>query len=219
MGLRDASLRELSPAQTDAAPSLSVTIDDLIVEAGGGPDAPGEFLAACRWTLRGTQPASPATEPRSVKIQGTWVSRAAGDQIVESWVWDTRCLTPLPRPTAPLDLGMRSCRRRAKAVVRHWLIDGWQAGDLGLVDECFATDYTHHDSGYFPEACGRADYKSWLQGCAPRPDLVVERLFAEGDRVVALLRWSGKQLGAIIYRVAGGEIQESWSTWDTQRLA
>jgi hypothetical protein len=91
-------------------------------------------------------------------------------------------------------------------------------GNLSLVDECFATSYVHNDCGYFPEICGRSEYKEWLKSCAARGDRDIKYLFAEGDRVVALLRWAGDQLGVVVYRVVGGEIQESWWTWDTQRL-
>jgi len=101
--------------------------------------------------------------------------------------------------------------------------EGWVNGHASSVDEYFATSYVHNDCGYFPAICGGSEYKEWLKknlldGSAPRGDREVVRLFGEGDRVVALLRWAGNQLGVVIYRVAGGEIQESWWTWDTQRL-
>lgn len=219
--LQAACLAQLAPASPGA--HCTVTIEDLIVEAQDA--AAHEFLAACRWTLRGVEPdpaQGPAPgasrRPRSAKIQGTWVSRIVADQLVESWVWDTRHIQPRPRPIAPPDQKGVALRLRARAVVEHWLAHGWRAGDLSLVDACFATDYIHNDSGCFPEIGGRADYKAWLQGCAPRPDLTITRLFVDGDRVVAVLGWGGTQSGVVIFRVAGGAILESWWTWDTQRL-
>jgi predicted acylesterase/phospholipase RssA len=218
-------LRELlgkqTPAsgQTSVVPSLYVTIDDLIV---GWDEATRskELLAACRWTLRGSRS---DRRPESVKIQGTWVSRLKDDKIVQSWVWDTRNLTPVARATVPPDLlDERKFRGRAIEVVRHWLMEGWVNGDVSLVDKYFATGYTHNDCGYFPAICGRSEYQNWLtekwlNGCAPR-DRGFKHLFAEDDRVVAVLNWADDQLGVVVFRVAGGEIQESWWTWDTQRL-
>lgn len=210
-GLCDDALHDLGHTPADG-PALS--LDDLIVEAISDPGAPAGFLAACRWSLRATSDAGP---PRTVKIQGTWVCRSAGAQIVESWIWDTRAISPPARWPAPPDGASEACRKPARALVRHWLSAGWLGGDLSLVEACFAGDYVHHDYGYFPEICGRAEYKAWLQG-ARRHDLRVERLFGAGDRVVAVLRWADDQRGVIIYRVAGGAIQESWATWDTRRL-
>ena len=221
-GLHADCLSDLSGTQsaTSVVPILYVTIDDLIVESRGEPACPKEFLAACRWTLRGTRP---DPSPRSVKIQGTWVSRVKGDQMVESWVWDTRNLNPLARETVPPDPGRGQFRQPPKKVVHRWLWLGWRKGNLSLVDECFASSYIHNDCGYFPAICGRSEYKKWLKekslnDSAPRDDREIVHLFGEGDRVVAVLRWADDELGVVVYRVAGGEIQESWWTWDTQRL-
>jgi predicted acylesterase/phospholipase RssA len=221
--------------QTRVASSLYFTIDDLIV---GWDEATRskELLAACRWTLRGSRSDPP---PQSVKIQGTWVSRLMGDKIMESWVWDTRNLRPVPRDIVLPDHDDRKSKQKAQVIVRHWLKEGsvnrhvslvrnwleegWVNRHVSLVDECFATSYIHNDCAYFPEICGGFEYTEWLKenlldGSAPRGDREIVHLFGEGDRVVALLRWAGDQLGVVIYRVAGGEIQESWWTWDTQRL-
>jgi hypothetical protein len=97
-----------------------VTIEDLIVEAE--PARPNEFLAACRWTLRG---ARSDPNPGSVKIQGTWVSRLVGDKIVQSWDWDTRDLRPVPRDIVQTHT---SRRRFTRVPRRSWNIGCCAAG-------------------------------------------------------------------------------------------
>lgn len=82
--------------------------------------------------------------------------------------------------------------------------------------------------------CDCTDYRHWFkdhQLALPHvsiSDLLTpgqEDIVAEGDKVAVVLSWpdgkeaqSKRRSGVVIYRVAGGAIQESWWTWDTKQL-
>jgi hypothetical protein len=108
------------------------------------------------------------------------------------------------------------------ALVRRAVEEIWNAGDLSVADELFASDY-HNHAGLItslvrgPEAIkiSVALYRTAF------PDLLItiDALTAKRDAV--LLRWSvrggarGARLsGLIVSRIAGGQIAESWTHWD-----
>lgn len=72
---------------------------------------------------------------------------------MQSHIWDTRNLS-------------------ARALVRRRIELGWAQGNMDVFDESFATGYTHHDCGYFPDSCDLSDYREWLASsscCAGPP--------------------------------------------------
>ncbi len=78
-----------------------------------------------------------------------------------------------------------------KAIVRR-AYDSFSAGDLSVIDEVFAPDYTAHFPGEEP-AVGREPLRAVLQSFLEGfPDLkfVIEDQVGEGDKVVT--RWSAK---------------------------
>jgi steroid delta-isomerase-like uncharacterized protein len=118
-----------------------------------------------------------------------------------------------------------------KALVRR-SIEGENQADLGMVEDCYATNYVHHD----PDNPAVRDWpglkEAFLGYFAAFPDghVVIDDLIAEDDKVVK--RWTsrgthkgefagipatGKQVsftGATTYRVAGGKIVEGWWSYD-----
>ena len=119
----------------------------------------------------------------------------------------------------------------SKAIVRR-AFEAWNAGDLDLFDEIWATDYVHHDPAE-PEVRGLEDYKryvAYVHSRYPGLHFAVEDVLAEGDKAAARYTWqitdsvgkedrppTGKQVtvaGIAIYRLAGGRITEMWVNWD-----
>jgi steroid delta-isomerase-like uncharacterized protein len=118
-----------------------------------------------------------------------------------------------------------------KALVRR-SIEGENRADLGMVEDCYATNYVHHD----PNNPGVRDWPglndAFLGYFAAFPDrrVVIDDLIAEGDKVVK--RWTSqgthqgefagiqatsKQVsltGTTTYRLAGGKIVEAWWNYD-----
>lgn len=196
--------RALAP-DSAGSPGVHVTIDDLIAEGG---------TVAFRWTARSQEGVGDSARP--LKVMGVWVSEIARGAFARSWVLDTRDVIATPRPIAaaaspaPEGAPLESLPRENRELVRHWLEQGWNKADGSPIASCFASDYVDHDYRYFPDSCDRADYHSWFVTGGARPRLTIEKLIAEGDRVVALLRLPDGQRRAVIYRVAGGKIQEGW---------
>jgi steroid delta-isomerase-like uncharacterized protein len=119
-----------------------------------------------------------------------------------------------------------------KALVRRVIEEAWNRGNLEVVDEIFAPDYTEHilRPGQEP---GTEGYKGRvLTTRAAFPDLVcdVEDLIAEGDRIA--LRYtlrgrhdgelagtppSGRRMssdGMVFARFQDGKIVERWQVHD-----
>ena len=119
-----------------------------------------------------------------------------------------------------------------KAVVRRYVEEILNQGNLALADELFSADSIWHGPS-FPELRGREARKehfaSWRRAF-PDQLLNVDELVAEGDKVV--LRWSmtgthqgefwgvaptGKKVsfgGTSTFRIAGGIITEEYIQYD-----
>src|SRR3954452_9207191 len=84
-----------------------------------------------------------------------------------------------------------------KAVVRHWIEEAWNRGNLAVIDDLTAPDFVDHHlpPGVPPNAEG---HKTWVQMArAGFPDihLTIDDMIAEGDKVVARMTVSGTQTG------------------------
>ena len=119
-----------------------------------------------------------------------------------------------------------------KAVVRRSIEEGENRADLDVLEQCYATDYVHHD----PDNPAVRDWpalKEAFRGyfaAFPGGQVVIDELIAEGDKVVK--RWTsrgahqgefagipatGKQIrytGTVTYCLAGGKIGEAWWNYD-----
>jgi predicted SnoaL-like aldol condensation-catalyzing enzyme len=118
-------------------------------------------------------------------------------------------------------------------LVRRVIEEIWNRGDLALADALFAPSYVNHgglipDLVYGPEAIksGVTLYRTAF----PTFHITVETLVAEGEMVE--LHWSARRTpcaasagdardgpegtlrGTTRSRLAGGQIAESWTTWD-----
>jgi steroid delta-isomerase-like uncharacterized protein len=120
------------------------------------------------------------------------------------------------------------------AIVEQWVEGGWNNGDLALVDEFYAPDYTIHDPTAPDFPGGREAFKGYvttLRTGLPDIHFTVEDLIEQGDKVVwrfvARGTHQGNLLGIpptgrpgtvsgiVISRFAGGKWTEDWVNWDT----
>ena len=120
-----------------------------------------------------------------------------------------------------------------KVVIRWFVEEVLNTGNLGAVDELFAPDYLAHVPLRAEPLRGVAAWRQRVAGyLAAFPDLhfTIEDLIAERDTVVARLTWSGTQraefLGLVatnervavtgigIWRIARGRIVEEWIAED-----
>jgi steroid delta-isomerase-like uncharacterized protein len=125
-----------------------------------------------------------------------------------------------------------------KEKARRFLQESFNEGDLGLVDELFASDYVLHDPASPEEEIrgpeGMKGFVQMYQSAFPDTDVTVEDQIAEGDDVVT--RWtargthqgelfgappSGNRVeitGITVDRFSGGKFAESWTNYDALGL-
>jgi len=120
-----------------------------------------------------------------------------------------------------------------KTVIRRFLKEVFEGGNLELVDELFAPDYVLHDPAVPDEVRGPEgikQYVSMYRSAYPDTRFTVEDQISEGDRVVT--RWTGQgtQQGELMGisptgnqvtvtgiefdRVSEGKMQETWVNYD-----
>ncbi len=118
---------------------------------------------------------------------------------------------------------------------RRAIEDGWNRGNLVVIDELFAPDFVEHQVGIRPGRDGVRDSIRDLRTAFPDLRLAVEDVVAEGDLVWARIRATGTHQGPFlgtagtgrpirvdvidIVRLAGGRIVEHWGVADRLSLA
>ena len=124
-----------------------------------------------------------------------------------------------------------------EALVRRYFAEVWSSGNLAVIDELVTLHHITHDP-IAGEIRGPAPIKAQVRAYRDAfPDLsfVLDDVFVSGDRVA--IRWTatgtherafmgiaptGKTqsiVGLSIARVANGKLLESWTSFDTLRLA
>jgi steroid delta-isomerase-like uncharacterized protein len=123
-----------------------------------------------------------------------------------------------------------------KAIVRRYIEEAWNKGDVSVIDDLMSPDYTRHISGY-PIPLTRESHKQRLiriHRALPDVNLTIEDMIAAGDRVVSRLTLRGTQrdtfmgipptgrhvtvTGIDIARVVNGKVVEHWAEMDTLGL-
>ena len=120
-----------------------------------------------------------------------------------------------------------------KAIIRRYMEELWNQGNLAVLDEIFATHFVDHIPAFLDSQSDFEETKQFVTGFrAAFPDvhITVEDIIAEGDKIVC--RWTtrgthkgdlmgipptGKQLtftGMTILRIESGKIVERWVNWD-----
>jgi len=120
-----------------------------------------------------------------------------------------------------------------KAVVRRFIEEVWNNGNLAAIDELVAEDHVDHDPAQAGSPGGREGVRAFVQMYrAAYPDTRIElgEMIAEGDLVAAPWTATGTHQGDLmgiaptgksiavtgigIDRVSGGKIAESWANYD-----
>ncbi len=120
---------------------------------------------------------------------------------------------------------------RNKAVVRQFVEEVFEKGELGAVDELVAKDFVAHT--WPSTGDGRGDLKRAMERVSKGltdAEFTIEDLIAEGDRVVARLTAGATQTGEFmgmsptgkrysiaeihIFRIRDGLIVEHWHQFD-----
>jgi len=104
-----------------------------------------------------------------------------------------------------------------KAVVRRWLLEGFNNGDLTAVEECLTEDYLNHGT---TEARGHEAGRQVLtQARAFSPDakITIKYMVAEGDIVMALFTVGGTYTSSPVGAPAPGK-QVSFTMVDVFRF-
>lgn len=120
-----------------------------------------------------------------------------------------------------------------KELVRRLYEDGFNRGDLQVIDELMAPDAVTHDPVILDAPTGPGAIRGGVEMIRRAfPDFHVEilQLIAEGDRVASFLRMSGTNTGDyrrgaatnrrgsmrafFIWRIADGRLAESWGAAD-----
>lgn len=119
-----------------------------------------------------------------------------------------------------------------KEIVHRYVEDGFNAGNMAVIDELFAVDFVNHDPAQ-PAARDLAGFKQVMQAqrvAFPDIRITVKDLVAEGDRVAKRFAVRGTQTGDFngipptgkqivlegidILRIADGQIREIWWGYD-----
>ena|SRR5215831_19630806 len=120
-----------------------------------------------------------------------------------------------------------------KALVRRFIEEVWNRGNLSLADQLISANYLHHDNAtpdFGPGPEGEKKRAGLYRTAFPDLRFTIEDMVAEGETVTS--RWSshgthrgplsgiaptGKTVtisGITINRLAGGKIVEGWVIWD-----
>jgi len=96
-----------------------------------------------------------------------------------------------------------------KVIIRRWIEEAWNKGDVNIADEIYAPDYTARDINN-PERMlkGPAGIKlSVMETRASFPDIhfTIDHLVAEGDKVVGAFTIQGTHKGSLYNIPATGK--------------
>ena len=121
-------------------------------------------------------------------------------------------------------------------LMKSWLIEVWNKGNLALIDTIFASDCIEHRRGrqseVKPEAI-KADVMKWRQGYSDYTN-EIEDFLADGDKVAVRFTFRGTNDGPfgedpptgrkieateiVIWRLENGRVVERWEEFDSVRF-
>jgi steroid delta-isomerase-like uncharacterized protein len=123
-----------------------------------------------------------------------------------------------------------------KSIVRRWIEEGWNKGNLAVIDQVYAPNYVQHEPA--PETVNSSEalkqYVSTYLTAFPDLNLSIEDLITEGDKVVWRFKSTGHHngpfmglpptgktgniTGIVIFRLENSRIAEGWVNIDTLGL-
>ena len=122
-----------------------------------------------------------------------------------------------------------------KAVIRRWLEECYNKGNVTVADELIATDYINRSAphGQTSGLEGEKQYITMIRSVFPDFHITIEDQIAEGDKVVTRLTAGGAYQGGLedipstaavgkrveiseilIHRLVGGKVVEGWIAFD-----
>jgi steroid delta-isomerase-like uncharacterized protein len=123
-----------------------------------------------------------------------------------------------------------------KAIVRRYIDEAWNKGNVNVIDDLMSPEYSRHVSGC-PTPLTRESHKQRLlriHRALPDLSMTVEDMIAADDRVVSRVTLRGTQhetfmgipatgkhvtiTGIDIARVVDGKVVEHWAEMDTLGL-
>ena len=124
-----------------------------------------------------------------------------------------------------------------KTLIRRWVEEGWNKGNLAVVDEVYAPNVVQHDPGSpFPVTSAETlkMYVGMYKSAFPDLTFTIEDLVAEGDKVLWRFNSHGTHTGAlgpipptgkagdvtgmVLFRCADSKIAEVWVNIDALGL-
>ena len=122
-----------------------------------------------------------------------------------------------------------------KALVRRWLEECYNKGNVAVADELVAANYVNNNSphGQMPGLEAEKQYIATIRSAFADFHLAIEDQIAEGDKVVTRLTASGTYRGSLgdipstaalgkqvmvteilIHRISAGKVREGWIEFD-----
>jgi steroid delta-isomerase-like uncharacterized protein len=119
-----------------------------------------------------------------------------------------------------------------KAIVRRWVDEAYNPGNVGLMDELFAADFVNHDPAnpMVRDLEGLKQDVRTQQAAFPDRHTSIDELLADGDKVIKRFTFRGTQTGEWngipptgkqvtlqgidILRIENGQITEIWWGYD-----
>ena len=120
-----------------------------------------------------------------------------------------------------------------KAVVRRFIEEVWNSGNLDVIDELIAENHVDHDPAQAGSPGGRQGVRAFVEmyrAAYPDTRLAIGEMIAEGDLVAMTWTATGTHRGELmgiaptgrsvtvtgmgVDRISGGQIVESWANYD-----
>jgi steroid delta-isomerase-like uncharacterized protein len=123
-----------------------------------------------------------------------------------------------------------------KSIARRWIEEGWNRGNLAVVDQIYAPNYVQHEPAPVPVTSSEAlkHYVAGYRGAFPDLSFTIDDLIAEEDKVVWRFTSTGTNRGSfmgipptgkpgsvsgiVIYRFENSRIVEAWVNIDALGL-
>jgi steroid delta-isomerase-like uncharacterized protein len=119
-----------------------------------------------------------------------------------------------------------------KETFRRWIEEGWNRGDLSVVDQLYAPAYVSHSfpPGFAPDREGLKQFVTAFRTAFPDLHFTLDDVVGEGEKVIARFTGTGTHREAFMgiaatgkpirvggflqARFEGGKWAEDWVSWD-----
>jgi steroid delta-isomerase-like uncharacterized protein len=216
------------------------------------PEQLGEDdMVVGRWTQTfkntGSYLGFPATG-KAVNVAGITIVRVRDGRIVEEW--EARDVIALlrslgvPLPLRPLEGGTGTGGgttptpggSESKELARRFFYEVWSDGNVGLIDQLFASDYVDHNplDGQNPGRDGIRQFVQATRNAFPDLSVSVDLQVAEGSRVANRYTFRGTHRGTFmglpasnkaveitgitVFSISGGQIRERFGYFELATL-